>query len=151
MNFRICAIFFLFLAFIVAPAEAGNRLGGSFVFGMNLAWFDHDYGHDLGKSHPEGWNPSFTEEKCRKYFADLKKMKCRVLRIWAFERHEGLVFDQADTLVIGLDPVFLANCDSVMRLAQEYQLKVCWTLLNHLIAEDEKGKHMAIIRKKEVR
>lgn len=144
------------VALLVALSVAGfaappNRIGGWFVTGLNLAWFDHNYGHDLGKSHPAGWAPSFTAAQCEKYFADLEKMKVRVLRVWAFEAQEGLVFDAADKMVTGLDQQLLTNCDMLMACAQRHRLKIYWALLNHLIAEDEKGKHMNILKEQAVR
>ena len=67
--------------FITGTAFSANRIDGYFLIGTNLAWFDGDYGHDLGPSHPEKWNPSFSEETCRKYFRDISAMGCRVLRV----------------------------------------------------------------------
>lgn len=147
MNIRQAAVLFvIFSLMVLTPAFSQDRIGGNFVLGLNLAWFDGDYGHDLGPSHPEGWKPSFTEEKCRKYFKEVSSMGCRVVRVWAFERQEGLVFDSKDRLVTGLDPLFLKNCDSLMKIAQENRLFIYWTLLNHLIVEDEGGKHMSLLR-----
>ncbi|MBI3039478.1 hypothetical protein HYY75_10630 [bacterium] len=149
-NLKVVFFLTLFISSFNELAFCGNRINGWFIFGTNLAWFDGDYGHDLGVAH-KGWNPSFTEEKCRKYFSDIARMGCRVVRVWAFEAQEGLLFDKNDKMVTGLSPKFLENCDSLMAIALENKLSIYWSLLNHLIAEDENGKHLNILSDKSVR
>lgn len=150
-SFLLVVTMALLLGCSTAFADSPNRLNGWFVFGTNFAWFDHDYGHDLGHSHPGNWNPIFTAEKCRAYFADIAAMKCRVLRVWAFEAQEGMIFDSNDLMVTGLDPLFLKNCDTMMEIAAENGLHIYWSMLNHLIVKDEEGKHMNIITDPKVR
>lgn len=154
MAFRKGCFFLLLMALFAwttLPVQAGNRMNGWFVIGANLAWFDHDYGHDLGPSHPEKWSPAFKPETCRRYFADLAAMGCKVVRVWVFERQQGMLFDSQDKLVVGLDEKLLQNCDTLMKIAAENRLYIYWTLLNHLIVEDEEGKHMNIISDPQVR
>ncbi len=142
----------LFILIAALPAGAvPNRIDGQFIFGTNLAWFDHNYGHDLGPSHKERWHPSFTEAQCDRYFAALASAGCPLLRVWAFEAQEGLVFDKSDKMVTGLDPLFLANVDKLMQIAAKHRIRLYWSLLNHLIATDEDGKHMNILRDDTVR
>ena len=137
--------------FISGTAFSANRINGYFLLGTNLAWFDGNYGHDLGASHPEKWKPGFSEETCRNYFRDISALGYRVLRVWAFERQQGLLFDSEDKMVTALSPELLKNCDVLMKVAAENRIFIYWTMLNHLIVEDEGGKHMNIIFDEKVR
>ncbi|HNV70581.1 MAG TPA: hypothetical protein PKO06_12845 [Candidatus Ozemobacteraceae bacterium] len=137
-----------------------DRLDRWFVFGTNLAWFNNNYGADIGVNHAEGgWQPTFTRENAERVFANLAKMGCPVVRIWAFERQEGLLFTPDLTSdpkypyheVTGLCPVFLRNCRTIMELAEKYRVKVYWSLLNHLIREEQGGRHLRIITETKVR
>jgi hypothetical protein len=145
---------------VVAAPDPIERLDRWFVFGTNLAWFNNNYGCDLGVNHAEGgWQPTFTAEQCDKVFANLARMGCPVVRIWAFERQEGLLFTPDLTTdprypyheVVGLDPVFLANCRTLMDIAARHRVMVYWSLLNHLIREEQGGRHMRIITDPKVR
>ncbi len=137
-----------------------ERLDRWFVFGTNLAWFNNNYGADIGVNHAEGgWQPTFTREHAERVFANLAKMGCPVVRIWAFERQEGLLFTPDLTNdpkypyheVTGLCPVFLQNARTIMELAEKYRVKVYWSLLNHLIREEQGGRHLRIITEEKVR
>ncbi|NLI78492.1 MAG: hypothetical protein GX442_18890 [Candidatus Riflebacteria bacterium] len=166
-NLRSCKPLLLAVLILVAataaPAGAAGpieRLDRWFVFGTNLAWFNGNYGADIGVNHAEGgWNPVFTPELCEKVFANLEKMGCPVVRVWAFERQEGLTFTPDLTTdpkypyheVTGLDPVFLANARILMDTAARHHVMVYWSLLNHLIREEQGGRHMRIITDPKVR
>jgi hypothetical protein len=153
----------LLMMAISTVAWAGGpieRLDRWFVFGTNLAWFRNAYGCDIGVNHAEGgWQPSFSAEECEKVFANLEKMGCPVVRIWGFERQEGLMFTADLTSdpkfpyheVTGLCPVFLKNCRVLMDIAAKHHVKVYWSLLNHLIREEQGGRHMRIITDPKVR
>lgn len=150
----------LFVQVFPAQASSNARLDRWFVFGTNLAWFGNNYGCDIGVNHAEGgWQPSFDVQAWEKIFANLEKMGCPVIRIWAFERQEGLLFTRDLTTdpkypyheVTGLDPVFMQNCRTIMALAEKHHLKVYWSLLNHLIREEQHGKHLRIITDPKVR
>lgn len=145
---------------IQAKEVALNRIDRFFVFGTNLAWFNNNYGCDLGPNHAEGgWGTTFNPEHCEKVFANLKKMGCPVVRIWAFERQEGLLFTADLTSdpafpyheVTGLDAKFMENCRYLMDCAARNRVKVYWSLLNHLIREEQGGRHMRIITDAKVR
>jgi len=119
------------------------------------------YPRRIAKSHHAegGWQPRFSERECETIFANLEKMGCPLVRIWAFERQEGLMFTRdlsTDSRypyheVTGLDPVFLENCRTIMKKANEHHVKVYWSLLNHLIREEQGGRHMRIITDAKVR
>ena len=152
---------FLILLFAEACLANGpiERLDRWFVFGTNLAWFKGDYGSDLGNQVEGRWKTHFTPENCEKVFGNLEKMGCPVVRVWAFEAQEGLTFTADLTNdpkypyheVTGLDPLFLANCRILMDTAARHHVKVYWSLLNHLIREDQGGRHMRIINDPKVR
>lgn len=143
-----------------ASEKSMNRIDRFFVFGTNLAWFNNNYGADIGTNHAEGgWSPTFTQEHCETVFANLEKMGCPVLRIWAFERQEGLKFsadlssdpDYPYHEVTGLDEEFMKNSKFLMDCAARHHVKVYWSLLNHLIREEQDGRHMRIITDPKVR
>jgi hypothetical protein len=156
----IIVAFILSSASIQAKNTFSSRIDRYFVFGTNLAWFNNNYGCDLGTNHAEGgWSPTFNQEHCEKVFANLEKMGCPVVRIWAFERQEGLTFTADLTSdpkypyheVTGLDHKFMENCRFLMDCAARHRVKVYWSLLNHLIREEQDGRHMRIITDAKVR
>ncbi|MEW6709587.1 MAG: hypothetical protein AB1403_07145 [Candidatus Riflebacteria bacterium] len=157
---RILVILIVVLLNCSFAMAATNRIDRFFVFGTNLAWFNNNYGADIGTNHAEGgWSPTFKQDHCEKVFANLAKMGCPVVRIWAFERQEGLKFtadltsdpDYPYHEVIGLDEKFMENCRYIMDCAARYRVKVYWSLLNHLIREEQGGRHMRIITDAKVR
>lgn len=162
---KVTGFVFILAAFLAAlmPIQAEqliNRIDRFFVFGSNLAWFNNNYGADIGTNHAEGgWSPAFSQEHCEKVFANLEKMGCPVIRIWAFERQEGLTFTADLTSdpaypyheVTGLDDKFMTNCRFLMNCAARHHVKVYWSLLNHLIREEQDGRHMRIITDDKVR
>lgn len=153
-------IMLLTVVLVDAKEPFFNRIDRHFVFGTNLAWFNNNYGADIGTNHAEGgWSPTFSQEHCEKVFANLAKMGCPVVRIWAFERQEGLTFtadltsdpDYPYHEVTGLDEKFMENCRYLMDCAARHRVKVYWSLLNHLIREEQDGRHMRIITDAKVR
>lgn len=160
IGFVIFLAVFLGTAVFCSADQPLNRIDRFFVFGTNLAWFNNNYGADIGTNHAEGgWSPTFDNEHCEKVFANLAKMGCPVVRIWAFERQEGLTFTADLTSdpaypyheVTGLDEKFMKNCQFIMDCAAKNRVKVYWSLLNHLIREEQDGRHMRIITDKKVR
>ncbi len=156
---KILMILVVFSLAVIPGYGSNERLDRWFVFGTNLAWFKGGYGSDIGPNRAEGWGTSFSEELCEKIFANLGKMGCPVVRIWAFERQEGLVFTADLTTdpaypyheVTGLDEEFMKNCAFIMETALRHKVKVYWSMLNHLIREEQQGRHMRIITDPKVR
>lgn len=91
--------------------------GNDFIFGVNLPWFDGQFGHDLGPEpqHPE-WKVWYNDPKVSGYFADINKIGFGVVRIWLMERAEGLQVDK-DGIITGLNGRFLNNLDDLVRRA----------------------------------
>lgn len=98
--------------------------GNDFIFGINLPWFDGQYGHDLGPDpQHQDWKVWYDGSKVSGYFADINKIGLRVVRIWLMEHAEGLVMDQSG-LIVGLDEKFLENLDDLVRLARDENLRL---------------------------
>lgn len=138
-----------------------------FDFGINLAWLNNSNGHDLGYNpyfagpapHPD-WGIYWSTQLVRTYLADIAARGFTVVRMWAFEKLEGLEFDASTfnparvvtqrlsnghaevietpseyekhniPLVTGLQAVFCENVVDLMRLAEEARLEIYWTLLS---------------------
>jgi hypothetical protein len=106
------------------PAPMTRIPGYDFVFGINLPWFDGQYGHDLGPdpTHPQ-WKVWYNPPRVTRYFEDIHKIGFRVVRIWLMERAQGWVVDQ-DGIITGLDAVFLQNLDDLVKRAGDENLKL---------------------------
>ncbi|OQA11089.1 MAG: hypothetical protein BWY66_00067 [bacterium ADurb.Bin374] len=95
-------LLFLALTAVSAEAAAASRIDPWFIFGTNLAWFNSNYGCGIGVNHAEGsLQPTFSEQHCETIFANLEKMGCPLVRIWAFERQDGLMFSSARARAVG--------------------------------------------------
>lgn len=108
-------------------------------FGINIPWFDGDYGHDLGNNiaHPN-YPVNFNEIRIEFVLQSLVKYKISLLRIWLFENREGLIYDHRGE-IIGIDPIFLKNLERLVQLLRQYHIKVYWTLLdaNSIIQDND--------------
>jgi hypothetical protein len=106
------------------PAAKTRIPGNDFIFGINLPWFDGEFGHDLGPEpqHPE-WNVWYNGSKVSGYFADINKIGFRVVRIWLMERAEGLKVDD-NGIITDLDDTFLQNLDDLVRRAKDEKLRL---------------------------
>jgi hypothetical protein len=100
------------------------------ILGVNLAWLDGAYGHDFGHDprHPE-WGVAYDPDHADALLAFAESSGIRLLRVWAFERCEGLTFDAAGATT-GIDPTFLASFDDfVRRRVPAHDVKLYVTLL----------------------
>lgn len=100
-----------------------------FVFGVNLAWFEDQYGHDIGPdakypNHPVWYNPTLVS----RYLHDIKEIGFQVVRFWIMERAENWCVD-ADGIVTGLRDTFLRNLDDLLQRADDAGLRLylCFT------------------------
>ncbi|MEM3085268.1 MAG: cellulase family glycosylhydrolase [Nitrososphaerales archaeon] len=130
-----------------------------FAFGVNLAWLDGQYDHDFGKNEVMGYNFRAYDEKHRKqnleaYFRDISEMGAHVVRLWLFERFEGLQFDNNGN-VNGIDEGLIANVADVLNVAERCHLYlyIClmdtWGVTVH--AQQHVQRLNAIISDKRVR
>jgi hypothetical protein len=124
------------------PLSVGNR----FIVGLNEGWFKYEYDHDIGRNQfsaakvhersleelslPDEtpWEPFITNNRneVTNFFIQNQspEKNVMVVRIWAFERFEGLQFDD-DGFVIGIDEEHLAsNMERVFDTALEHGMQV---------------------------
>ncbi len=137
-----------------------NLLDGKFfALGVNLAWLDGQYDHDFGKNEVMGYNFSAYDEQQHKdnldaYFKDISRMNARIVRLWLFERFEGLKFDQ-DGNVAGIDEGMMNNIADVLNLAKKHDLYLYLCLMDtwgvSAQAQDHLQKLNDIISKEQTR
>jgi hypothetical protein len=106
------------------------RVLRQFLLGVNLAWLDGAFGHDFGHDprHPE-WGVAYDPAHVDDLLALAQANGIRLLRLWVFERCEGLFLDERG-VVTGIDPTLLDNFDDLVReRLPKYDVKVYFTLL----------------------
>jgi len=102
------------------------------IFGTNIPWIGPGYGHDLGLDplHPD-WGRSYDNPQLKadfnQYLKNCKENGMHVIRIWLFERSEGLIFDNSGAVVM-IEDGMLNNILDVMNKIGENDLYVYWTL-----------------------
>ncbi len=100
------------------------------LIGVNVPWFGGWYGHDLGKNQAyPGWPACDVERVAPKLLQTLTHFDVRLVRIWLFENGEGLKYD-SEARVTGLDRGFLGNLELLVRVLDELDISVYWTLLD---------------------
>ena len=114
------------------------------VKGINLAWLNGAYRHDFGADplHPD-WAIDFNENDVSKYFADMKRMRLNVVRIFVFEDLEGLVFENG--YVSRLDEKLSTNFEKTVKLAAANDLCLYLTLAHNFGAICRQGGFKDIV------
>lgn len=116
---------------------------GGFYFGVNIAWLNRDYDHDLGINsfHPD-WGVAYDSELLDAYFRHLGHRGIKVVRFWVFEKLEGMVFSELPgptmvphrwsglPLITHIDSNLINNVRDIMDKAHEHGLEVYWCLLD---------------------
>lgn len=105
-----------------------------FAFGVNLPWLGGQYDHDFGKNEVMGYDFRTYDDKQSKanldaYFRDIRDMGAHVVRLWLFERFEGLQFDSNGN-VKGIDDGFIKNIADVLNVAEKYNLYLYLCLMD---------------------
>jgi len=130
-----------------------------FALGVNLAWLDGQYDHDFGKNEVMGYDFRAYDEQQHKdnidaYFKDISLMKARVVRLWLFERFEGLKFDQEGN-VTGIDDGMMSNIADVLQVAKKYELYLYLCLMDTWGVSVHSQEHLKrltdIIAKEQIR
>ena len=108
--------------------------GMFFALGVNLAWLDNQYDHDFGKNEVMGYDfRAYDEEQHRSnldaYLKDISLMGAHVVRLWLFERFEGLKFDEQGN-VKGIDDGLVNNIADVLNVAKKYDLHIYLCLMD---------------------
>ncbi|MBI3609829.1 MAG: cellulase family glycosylhydrolase [Nitrospirae bacterium] len=129
-----------------------------FIFGVNLAWFEGQYDHDLGRNDLKGSDPYLdpTQQSyrvhldlLRAYFSQIRnEFKCPIVRFWLFEGCEGLHF--TGHTLSGIDSAILENVDQVLNIAGQIGVYIYWCLLSSEPAKRDKPAHPGFERDKDI-
>jgi len=100
--------------------------GNKFVLGTNLAWLDDKYDNDFGKNQILNINtPAYADPTHKanlsSYLQDMQKMGIQVVRLWVFEKFEGLLFDDTGS-VTGIDQSLVDNLADACSIASKSNL-----------------------------
>lgn len=87
-------------------------------------------GNDIGDSGIWKTKENFKPEVWREFFANSKAMGFDICKIWNNYQMGGILFD-SDWKVIGPTETYLANLETIFRMAQENNLYMCLTLMTH--------------------
>ncbi len=108
----------------------------SFALGVNVPWWNGQFGHDLAPNHLRGWrawldpDDSAYEQRWQHIdttFARLSaEFACRVVRMWLFEGGEGLCVDGPQ---LRLDALVLRHVERMHRTAHAHGIQIYWCLL----------------------
>jgi len=121
------------------------QAGSKFLVGINNGWFSGQYDHDIGNNQYSGIrlyenpipDPSLPDPSPPQpylsghpgdvtgFFQNVQSAQKNlgVVRVWAFERFEGLQFDSKGA-VTGIDPEFLINLGKVLDAASANGIQV---------------------------
>ena len=110
----------------------------SFTVGINLPWVDDQYDHDFGynmtrkpdvpdESHIK---PTFqkSKENFERYIKDISEMGVKVVRLWLFERFEGLTIVNGN--VINPTTDMFTNLREACTIAKKYDVKFYFCLMD---------------------
>ena len=114
----------------------------SFTVGVNLAWVDREYDHDFGtnvtRDHDNNSHipVSYDSERFEEIIKDISEMGVHVVRLWLFERFEGLEFGPVGT-VLGITSDFWYNLRDACSIAQKYDVKFYFCLMDTWAITDD--------------
>lgn len=102
-----------------------------FVFGVNLPWFDGQYGHDIGRNpQPKSdWEIWYHPETVSHYFQDIKDIGFHAVRVWLMEDAEGWAIND-DGIITSLTDTFIRNLEDLVQRAQDTKLSLYFCLTN---------------------
>lgn len=134
----------------------------NFTVGINLPWIDNQYDHDFGYNMTRKPdisyepNPTFQNSKqnFEQYIKDISDIGVKVVRLWLFERFEGLTFSPTGHVVNPTTDMFV-NLRDACNIAKSYGIKFyfclmdTWGILANDLKESPNGdpreKYAAII------
>jgi hypothetical protein len=101
---------------------------------VNLAWLDGQYDHDFGMNQVMGCDLRAYDDQRKKenldaYFRDISDMGAHVVRLWVFERFEGLQFDE-NGRIKDIDEGLVKNMADVLGVAERHNLYVYFCLMD---------------------
>lgn len=114
-------------------------MSNSFTVGINLAWLDGAFDHDFGSNEVRKIStPAYATAKSKQnwndYLEDISSMGVKVVRLWLFERFEGLEFIRDETGAITgtvkkIKDDFKDNLRKACKVAQSKNIKFYFCLL----------------------
>lgn len=128
----------------------------TFTVGINLPWvdgqYDHDFGYNVTRKQDVDYepNPTFSEENFERYIKDISEIGIRVVRLWLFERFEGLIIEQGN--IIGPDEKLIYNLVDACTITKKYNIKFYFCLMNSWgitaddLSKDVKKKYLRLAK-----
>lgn len=113
-----------------------------FTVGINLAWIGTQYDHDLGtnstRDHDNGNHipVAYNSKEFEEIIKNISEMEVHVVRLWLFERFEGLSFGPIGT-VLGITTDFWHNLRDACTIAQKYDVKFYFCLMDTWAPTDD--------------
>lgn len=107
----------------------------SFTLGINLPWVDGEYDHDFGYNATRNPhidyepNPTFSKTNFDRYIKDISEMGASVVRLWLFERFEGLEFSNSGAVTKYTDDI-LTNIQDACKIASDHNIKFYFCLMD---------------------
>ena len=109
-----------------------------FVTGINLAWLDGQYDHDFGTNQtrnndmPQGTlKVAYPDSKLNyeSYIKDISSVGVKVVRLWLFERFEGLAFGHGGHVIGPTSDIFY-NLRDACKIAKKHGVKFYFCLMD---------------------
>jgi len=128
----------------------------TFTVGVNLPWvdgqYDHDFGYNMTRKQDVDYepNPTFSKENFERYIKDISEIGIRVVRLWLFERFEGLIIEQGN--IVGPDEKFIYNLIDACAIAKKYDVKFyfclmdSWGITADELSNDVKKKYLKLAK-----
>ena len=87
-------------------------------------------GNDIGDGGIWGSEENFQPEVWKQFFVNSKAMGFQICKMWNNYQMGGIVFDK-EYRVVGPSDTYLENLETIFKMAAEYDLYICLTLMTH--------------------
>lgn len=108
-----------------------------FIYGLNYAWVG-DQQNSIGDNQIKNKKSSFDEKSVRSGLYNISKLGVDCTTIWLFMAGDGLEFDETGD-VLGVQPIFLKNLETILKIAKEYNVHLSFTVQPHFDYNLESG------------
>ncbi|HTQ98230.1 MAG TPA: hypothetical protein VMH89_15565 [Candidatus Acidoferrum sp.] len=114
----------------------------SFFLGVNYPWrnYGQDFGQTAGKH--QGISTHEAQQSVTNEFAQIQRSGATIVRWFLFGDGRG-GFHAEKGIAKKPDEFLFADVAAVLRLAQQHQLKLCFSLIDFLWLQEHKGKRPA--------
>ncbi|MCJ8306057.1 MAG: hypothetical protein HRU07_03320 [Nitrosopumilus sp.] len=127
----------------------------TFTVGINLPWiddqYDHDFGYNMTRKEDVSYDPkpTFSKQNFERYIKDISEMGVKVVRLWLFERFEGLQFSHGGYVLNPTTDMFM-NLREACIIAKKYDVKFYFCLMDTwgILSDDLKDSINGDPRKK---